>query len=172
VLQEVFLVRHGAPLLNTGLAYQVMPGPGLSEQGKAQARQAAAFLADKHIQHLFVSPFERASQTAEQMLASLALPVTFTRLLAEHDPGERDAQVQQRVLEFLRGAEDAPHSRIATVTHGSPIRQLLLALTASTIDLTNHVYDKSGNPAPTCGIWHVRRSGDTWQAQLVFKPDA
>jgi hypothetical protein len=56
------------------------------------------------------------------------------------------------------------------VTHGSPIKQLLLALTSGQIDLSSHVYDQSKNPAPTAGIWHLQRSGEGWQAVLVFKP--
>jgi 2,3-bisphosphoglycerate-dependent phosphoglycerate mutase len=167
----MFLVRHGTPLTNTGLDYRSMPGPDLSEAGKAEARQAAAFLADKQVEHLFVSPFARATQTAEQIVASLHLPLTFTRLITEHHITESDQRVQERMHEFVRGVEDSPLSRIAVVTHGSPVKQLLLVLTRMQIDLSMHVYDPSKNPAPPAGIWHVQRQdGDVWQAALVFKP--
>lgn len=169
MLTDIFLIRHGQPVHNPALPYHVAPGPDLSEQGRQEARQAAAFLADKTVEHLFVSPFARTTQTAEELVETLFLQVTFTRLLQEHAGGEPVEQVRERVREFLAGVEDSPLSRLALVSHGSPIRQLLLELTRDKIDLSRHVYT-SGNPAPPCGIWHARREGDYWRLELVFKP--
>lgn len=169
MLTDIFLVRHGHPLQNSGLAYLSPPGPGLSDLGRQEARQAAAFLADKSVEHLFVSPFDRTTQTAEVLVEQLGTPVTFTRLVQEHGAGEQFDQVRERIRELLHSLDDSPLSRIGLVTHGSPIRAMLLELSRDKIDLTGHVYS-GGNPAPTAGIWHAQRSGDAWRIDLVFKP--
>jgi 2,3-bisphosphoglycerate-dependent phosphoglycerate mutase len=168
-LTDIFIVRHGQPVHNPSVPYHTHPGPDLSEKGRDEARQAALFLQEKTIEHLFVSPFARTTQTAEQMLEILPLEVTFTRLIREHPPGETVDDVRERMREFLAGIEDSPLGRVALVSHGSPIRQLLHELTNDQIDLSAHNY-YGGNPAPTCGIWHARREGETWQCELVFKP--
>jgi 2,3-bisphosphoglycerate-dependent phosphoglycerate mutase len=56
------------------------------------------------------------------------------------------------------------------VAHGSPIRAALLELSKDKIDLSQHAY-QGGNPAPTCGIWHVQfLDAHTRRFELVFKP--
>ncbi len=171
MLEDIFLIRHGQPLSNTGLNYRTLPGPGLTERGKEEARQAAAFIADKGVQHLFASPFDRTAQTAEQIVATLDidLPITFTRLIQEHAPGESNEHVQARIREFLAGIEDSPLQRIALVSHGSPIRTMLLELSPQPIKLNLYIYP-GNNPAPTAGIWHARRSERGWHCDLAFKP--
>jgi len=100
----------------------------------------------------------------------LGLPVTFTALAQEHALGEPFEQVRRRVRELLGAAEDSPYMRIAIVSHGSPIRAALLELSNEKIDLSRHVYS-GGNPAPTCGIWHVQfLDAYTRRFELVFKP--
>jgi 2,3-bisphosphoglycerate-dependent phosphoglycerate mutase len=169
MLTDIFIVRHGQPVQNSSIPYHTPPGPDLSEKGRDEARQAALFLQEKTIEHLFVSPFARTTQTAEQMLEILPLEVTFTRLIREHPPGETAADVRERMREFLASIEDSPLGRVALVSHGSPIRQLLHELTNEQIDLSGHNY-YGGNPAPTCGIWHAHRAGESWHCELVFKP--
>ncbi len=44
MVSNLFLVRHGAAQQDTGLVYNVLPGPPLAEQGWAEAERAAAFL--------------------------------------------------------------------------------------------------------------------------------
>lgn len=170
MLSDLYLIRHGQPVINTAIPYHTPPGPELSERGREEAAQAAAFLADKQIEHLFVSPFARTTQTAEVLVDRLGLPVTFTALVQEHGPGESFEQVRARIRELLAAAEDSPHARLAIVAHGSPIRAALLELSKEKIDLTKHVY-AGGNPAPTCGIWHVQFLDEhTRRFELVFKP--
>ncbi|NJP04843.1 MAG: histidine phosphatase family protein [Chloroflexaceae bacterium] len=172
MLTDIFLIRHGAPQNNTGVEYRVMPGPPLSEKGRAEARQAAAFLADKELQYLFVSPFERAVQTAEQIVAALDVPVMFTELIQECHPQESLVQVRHRVSEFLAALQDSPFRRVALVSHGAPIGEMLRELSDDQIDLSKHSYDISRNCAPTAGIWHASRGSRSWQLSLVFQPDA
>ncbi len=169
MLTDIFLIRHGHPLQNSGLTYNTLPGPGLSDLGRNEARQAATFLADKGLEHLFVSPFDRTTQTAEQISELLTVPITFTNLVQEHGPAENFDQVRARARELLCSLDDSPLSRIAVVSHGSPIRALLLELSQDRIDLSKHVY-LGGNPAPTAGIWHAQRTDSSWRLELVFKP--
>lgn len=74
MLSDLFLIRHGQPIHNPAIRYDLPPGPDLSERGRAEARQAAAFLADKGIEQLLVSPFARTTQTAEVLVDALGLP--------------------------------------------------------------------------------------------------
>lgn len=171
MLTDIFLIRHGQPAQNSSIPYNTPPGPDLAERGRAEARQAAAFLADKGVEQLFVSPFARTTQTAEVLVDQLGLPVTFTSLVQEHGPGETLETVRDRMRDLLAGADDSPLARIGIVTHGSPIRAALLNLSNEKIDLSKHTYP-GGNPAPTCGIWHIRRLGaNQISFELVFKPD-
>lgn len=168
--QELFFIRHGLPIQNSGVPYQTLPGPDLSERGRSEARQAAAFLADKGIEQLFVSPFARTTQTAEVIIDQLGLPATFTALVQEQAPNETLDTVRMRIRELLAGLEDSPYQRVGFVTHGSPIRAALMELSNDKIDLTKHVYP-GGNPAPTCGIWQATFvDATTRRFDLVFKP--
>lgn len=170
MLSDIYLIRHGAPAQCTCIPYNTPPGPDLSARGRAEARQAGLFLADRGVEHLFASPFARTKQTAEVLAEVLGLPTTLTALLQEHGPGEGFADVRERVRELLAAAADSPHTRVAFVSHGSPIRAALLEIGEERIDLSRHNYP-GGNPAPTCGIWHARRL-ETGQMRLdlVFKP--
>lgn len=170
MLTDIFLIRHATPLLNTGLAYRTMPGPNLSERGREEARQAATFLADRALEHLFVSPFARTTQTAEQLVERLDLPVTFTQLIAENAPEEPAAQVLVRIREFLQSVMDSPFTRIGVVSHGYPIRLCIEELGQGQINLNQYIFS-GNNPAPTAGIWHARRKEQGWRLELAFQPD-
>lgn len=169
MLTDLYLVRHAQPDRKTGVEYRALPGPGLTSVGQQQAREAAAFLQNKALEHLFVSPYVRAIQTAEQVIETLPLPIAYTTLVAEHSLTESDEQVRTRVLQFIDSLSGLDLSCIAVISHGSPIKQLLLALTDNTVDLS--VYrDTHNNHLPPAGIWHIHHDGTAWQAALVFKP--
>lgn len=169
MLTDIFIIRHAQPTQFMGQNYNLPPGPDLSERGRDEALQAARFLADKGLQHLFVSPFARTTQTAEIVHEQLDIPITFTRLVAEHAPHEDQAQVRTRIQELLAAADDAQATCIGIISHGSPIKQLLLELTQERINLSQHTY-AGGNPAPTAGIWHAQRRDNRWNLALVFTP--
>jgi 2,3-bisphosphoglycerate-dependent phosphoglycerate mutase len=170
VLSDLYLIRHGEPVRNGAVPYHSLPGPDLAPRGRAEAAQAAAFLADRGLEQLFASPFARTAQTAEVLVKALNLPLSFTSLIQEHGPSEQFAQVQARVGDLLAALDDGPHQRIGLVAHGSPIRAALLTLSREQIDLSRHVYP-GGNPAPTCGIWHVRfEQTGVHRCELIFKP--
>lgn len=170
MLTDIYLIRHGDPDRRPEIVYNVPPGPNLSARGRAEAAQAAAFLADKGLEQLFISPFARTTQTAELLLERLDVPASFTALAQEHGPQEPFERVRERVRELLAGAADSPLARVGIVSHGSPIRAALLELSKDKIDLSKHNYP-GGNPAPSCGIWHVRFVDEnTRRFELVFKP--
>lgn len=170
MLTNIFLIRHATPLQHTGLAYRTMPGPGISDKGRREARQAALFLADKQVEHLFVSPFARTVETAEQIVDYLDLPVTFTSLIAENAPDESTDKVQARIREFLHGVQDSPFRSVGMVSHGYPIRVLVEELSQGRIDFKQYIFP-GNNPAPTAGIWHARYHEQVWQLELIFQPD-
>lgn len=147
-----------------------MPGPPLSVRGRDESRRAGIFLVDMGLQHLFVSPFTRTIQTADEINSSLHIPSTITKLIQEVDPHESLAQVRVRTDEFLRYLLESSHTRVGVVTHGSPIGEMLQSLSKNQIDLSKHMYDPSRNPSPTAGIWHAHFDGCVWHCSLVFRP--
>lgn len=170
MLSDIYLIRHGLPVKNWAIPYNTLPGPNLSEQGHNEAHRAAVFLADKGIEHLFASPFARTMQTADRLVEVLGIPMILTPLLQEHGPSDDFATVRGRVRDLLAAAADSPYTRVALVSHGSPIRAALLELSKDKIDLSHHNYP-GGNPAPTCGIWHAQHVGDGQvRLELIFKP--
>jgi broad specificity phosphatase PhoE len=168
VLSDMFLVRHGEPNRNTGVPYRAPPGPGLCAQGRDEARQAAAFLADKQIEHLFVSPYTRAMETAEEIVTQLGLPLSTAPLVAEYRLDETEGQLRERLAQFANELATVPYTRVAVVSHAAPIGELLLELTQQPREWLP--VDAMGHPLSTGSIWHVWRVGETWQAELVFQP--
>ncbi len=169
LLTDIYFIRHGAPDRTTSIPYQSMPGPDLTDGGRDESRQAARFLADREVEHIFASPFARAVQTAEQIVTHIDLPITFASLITEQAYTESVNQVRMRVQEFLNGINDSSFKRVAIVSHGSPIKQMLLALTDEQVDLSAY-RDAQDNPLPTAAIWHAHRQDGIWQAALVFRP--
>lgn len=177
MLQHIYIIRHGQPKQNTGLAYETLPGPALSETGVAEARAAGLFLAAQvvadglPIDTIFVSPFDRTLGTAAQIAPQLGLTPQVDEALAEMGKDEPFDAVRRRMRGFLsaRLAEDA--RCIVCVTHGSPVRAALQLLSKDTLDLSKYVFPV-GNPSPTAGIWRATRAADEWTCELIFQPQA
>jgi probable phosphoglycerate mutase len=80
---ELLLIRHALPIrreLESGIA-----DPELSEDGLAQARLLAAYLATERIDALYASPLKRAHQTAEPLAAHHGLEIRTAPGVAEWD---------------------------------------------------------------------------------------
>lgn len=171
-LKTIYLVRHAQPLLNTGINYKVVPGPGLTEAGREQAREAGQFLLNCGIERLYASPLERARQTAQGIAAATGLPITLEPLLREFDdPAENKANLLARLAQFLQNIQQIGVSSVALVSHGSPVRELLTMLSEGSLDFKP--YETShGNPVTPAGIWQATRRTDAWFLELVFQPKA
>ncbi|GLZ44783.1 histidine phosphatase family protein [Actinomycetospora sp. NBRC 106375] len=82
VRTTVHLVRHGEVHNPEKVLYGRLPGYGLSETGRVQAKRVAEHLAGADATALLVSPMQRAQETAEPVAAALGLdPVTDDRLI-------------------------------------------------------------------------------------------
>jgi broad specificity phosphatase PhoE len=83
----MFLLRHGQSLFNLHFtATRRDPGiedPELTPLGHEQAEAAAALLADARITRVIISPYTRALQTAEPILARHNVPVTIMHEVRE-----------------------------------------------------------------------------------------
>ncbi|WP_433800518.1 histidine phosphatase family protein [Actinomycetospora sp. CA-084318] len=78
----VHLVRHGEVHNPEGILYGRLPGYGLSETGREQARRVADHLAGADVTALLVSPMQRAQETAAPIAEKLGLEiVTEDRLI-------------------------------------------------------------------------------------------
>jgi 2,3-bisphosphoglycerate-dependent phosphoglycerate mutase len=169
MLEELYLIRHAMPDRSLGIAYNILPGPPLTEAGQREAEQTAAWLAEHGVEHLLASPFARTRATAEAIADAIDLPVTYVDALREGGPGEAMQQIRERMAELLAQIEDSPLRRVALVSHGACIRALLLYTTGDRLNLAGHVYD-NGNCAPTAGVWHGVRGDMCWKWELVFRP--
>jgi broad specificity phosphatase PhoE len=82
VRTAVHLVRHGEVHNPEHVLYGRLPGFGLSETGRAQALRVAEHLAPADVTALFVSPMQRAQETAVPIAEKHGLdPVTDDRLI-------------------------------------------------------------------------------------------
>jgi len=167
MLSKLYLVRHAEPLLNTNLNYKIPPGPALSDVGRQQAREAADFLENVGIEAVYASPLARASQTADAIAAKINLQKIVTPAIQEMQDGESLAEVRSRCWQFIQSLQNV--NCAAVVSHGSPVRALLLALSADTLDFapyeTHH-----GNPTSPAGIWRAVKIENHWQLDYIFTP--
>jgi broad specificity phosphatase PhoE len=80
----IYLTRHGEVHNPKQIWYGRMPRFGLTELGKKEIAQTAAFLQSKSIDKIYSSPLLRAKQTAEIIRQKLQLPkVHYTKSLLE-----------------------------------------------------------------------------------------
>ncbi|MBV8682680.1 MAG: histidine phosphatase family protein [Caulobacteraceae bacterium] len=84
----IFLVRHGAHDRLNHILCGRMAGVNLSELGREQARRVAERLSREPIAAIYVSPLERAQQTAEPLAERLTLEPTVADDLNEIDFGD------------------------------------------------------------------------------------
>jgi broad specificity phosphatase PhoE len=177
-LHTVYLMRHAQPasLGDSTLRYDIPPGPPLSADGRAQAAMAANFLVGCPPSVIYASPLDRTLQTAQIIAARLDVPVAIDERLAEHRREEKAEEVAARVAAFWRERVTSalPGSRLALVSHGSPIRLLMMPLgQVWTADPDRYKFD-GGNIVPHAGIWRAKCvSANThpcqWDLALIFR---
>jgi probable phosphoglycerate mutase len=172
----LYLIRHATPDWNrTDIRYDIPPGPPLTAQGEAEAQQLGEFLKTTNITHLYTSPLERTTRTAQIAAEALGLEVETKDDLAEWERGELEASVLSRCRACLDEAFDESETRgpLALVTHGGPIRLLLADLGLDQAEMTHYrrTFDRD-NPVPPAGVWRVTRNGNGHieKPELVFTP--
>ena len=88
---RILLVRHGQTAWNLERRRQGHDGPGLNEQGRADARRAAETLASLNgnppITAIYSSDLTRATETAAIIAEALGLPITPDERLRERHQG-------------------------------------------------------------------------------------
>ncbi len=87
--RRVHLVRHGEVHNPDHLVYARMAGFRLSERGRRQAEDVAAYLADCPIVEVWSSPLERALETAASIARVRGLVVRVDERLTEWRLGDR-----------------------------------------------------------------------------------
>ncbi|PID70386.1 2,3-bisphosphoglycerate-dependent phosphoglycerate mutase [bacterium DOLZORAL124_38_8] len=89
-MAHLYLVRHGQSQWNLENRFTGWENPDLTEQGRAEARQAGAILKQKHIDEAFTSDLQRAQHTLDIILAETGfeLPVTKNQALNERHYGD------------------------------------------------------------------------------------
>jgi probable phosphoglycerate mutase len=172
----LYLIRHATPdWSRTDIRYDVPPGPPLTAQGEAEAKQLGEFLKTKNIAHIYASPLERTTRTAQIAASALGLEVEIAPDLAEWERGELEANVLTRIRAFLDEALDESETLgpIGLVTHGGPIRILLAALGLDRAELDHYrrTFDRD-NPVPPAGVWRITRNqdGHIEKPELIFTP--
>lgn len=172
----VYMIRHATPdWSRTDIRYDIPPGPPLTPQGEAEAQQLGEFLQTTSVTHIYASPLERTSRTAQIAAAALGIEVEIAPDLAEWERGELEATVLTRVRAILDDALDESEVRgpLALVTHGGPIRILLgdLGLDRAELDHYRRTFDRD-NPVPPAGVWKIVRNADgrIEKPELVFTP--
>jgi broad specificity phosphatase PhoE len=106
----MYLLRHGQSLFNLHFT-ETRKDPGIEDPvltplGHTQAEAAAELLAGKGITRIIVSPYTRALQTAEPVLARLKVPVEVMHEVRERFAFACDVGSHRDLL-----AERFPHHR-------------------------------------------------------------
>ena len=171
MLTQLYLIRHAHPKQGTGIPYDRVPGPPLSDAGNLEAQAAALYLSQCSLERLYVSPLDRTQDTARAINQRNGTPMQIEESLAEHRNGETFDQVKSRMRDFLARVETEPVAVVGFVTHGSPIKALLQILSSDKIDLTTSTFD-AGNHAPWAGVWRAERDATHcgWKLELAFTP--
>ncbi|CAN5571001.1 histidine phosphatase family protein [soil metagenome] len=109
---ELLLIRHGLPVRIDDAGGPA--DPDLSEEGHAQARRLADWLATEAIDAVYVSPMRRALETAAPLAEVLGVEAVVDPELAEFDRDqhfyipleELKATGDERYLAMIRGEYD------------------------------------------------------------------
>lgn len=170
-MTTILLARHGETDWNLQRRVQGHSDTPLNETGRAQALALAETLEGAMLDAVYSSDLARASDTAQVVADRLGLAVTVLPELRERHfgswegltddeifarfpaaksgswgDGETKEDMQRRVLDALRRiARKHPGGRVLVVTHGGPVRALLVEC-----GLDGH------GPIGNCSLYEVR----------------
>ncbi len=101
---RLLLIRHGQTIDNVhGALGTVVPGPGLTELGAAQAAAIPAALAGEAIDAVVVSTMTRTQQTAAPLAAALGLEPRIVDGLQEIDAGDLEGRSDEEAIRLYMG---------------------------------------------------------------------
>ncbi len=173
---KIYLVRHATPdWSRTDIRYDIPPGPPLTPHGEAEAVKLGEFLRAAGVKRIYASPLERTRRTAEiagDIVDSIPIE---EEAIAEWRRGESEAEVSARFNGLWEKicTESQAIGPIALVTHGGPVKAMLLSLgmPQATVDDYCRKFDR-GNPLPPAGVWLATGNMDAapWGLELVFTP--
>jgi len=173
---KIYLVRHATPdWSRTDIRYDVPPGPPLTAQGEAEAAKLGAFLRRAGVKRIYTSPLERTRRTAEIAAGVVGVTPIEDEAIAEWRRGESEAEVSARFNGLWEKlcSESTTSGPIALVTHGGPVKAMLLNLGMSraTVDEYCRKFDR-GNPLPPAGVWLATgcTTETPWHVELVWTP--
>jgi broad specificity phosphatase PhoE len=174
---EIYLIRHASPdRSSTGLPYDILPGPPLSQRGVKEAEALAEFLKAEGVVKLYSSPFERSARTALLISSRNGIPcIEDARLSEWRSVDETEARVSERMSSIFEHAtrESAEIGPIGLVSHGGPVGILLQTLGINQDELALHrkMFDQP-NPLPPAGVWKAEQDSgdDSWILNLEFVP--
>lgn len=173
---KIYLARHATPdWSRTDIRYDVPPGPPLTAQGEAEAAELGEFLHGAGVKRIYASPLERTRRTAEIAGAIVGITPIENEAIAEWRRGESEAEVTARLNGLWEKlcCESTTIGPIALVTHGGPVKAMLLNLgmPRATVDDYCRKFDR-GNPLPPAGAWLATGSTTEtpWHLELVWTP--
>lgn len=148
----LYLVRHALP---ESIDYRNRPDPGLSERGRRQAQQIAAFLAEKNIQALWCSANKRAKQTLAAFLQNSPLASSYCEALKERQPHlESHERLLQRVHQWwAQHRAEALERNTAIFGHCGTLNMILTYEDPEKKQLAYSFTDKYLCHTPISGIW-------------------
>ncbi len=150
---ELTLLRHGEPDWAPGGGTSV-PNPGLTPYGACQARAASAAIAKAGVDAIYVSPLQRAQETA-QALAEMSgvAPVTLESL-AEIDPGATGMSQEEVDRYFVEAMQRPLHEHWDGWPSGESFRDFHARVTGAVADLLDrHAIRAERMQDFTC--WHL-----------------
>lgn len=117
ILSKLYLIRHGEVIWNRKNAYAGQTDLPLNDNGIAQARLLAEYLAHKDIRAVYSSDLMRARETAGAIAARHGLEVRTTRDLREVNYGDWEGLTEAEIAEqypdiFPKWRTDAANTRI------------------------------------------------------------
>lgn len=176
MIVKIYLVRHATPdWSRTDIRYDIPPGPPLTAQGEAEAAKLGEFLRAVGIKRIYASPLERTRRTAAIAGGIVGVAPLEEEAIAEWRRGESETEVAARFNGLWEKicTESTAIGPIALVTHGGPVKAMLLSLglPQATVDEYCRKFDR-GNPLPPAGVWLATgcATETPWHLELVWTP--
>ncbi len=195
--KQLHLVRHGEVENPDHVVYADLQEFGLSSIGEAQAAEAAAYLADRHISAVCASPLTRAVQTARAIAAPHGLEIEIVEGLTEfglskrwrgvrweelglHFPGELDAYLDHPwdlpfSPESLEEMANRMEAAIRSRSDAYPVGELVVVshqdpVQAARFQMMSRPFSSFGVDKPDHAEVITLESGTPWREISRWRP--